>query len=453
MGVKTGDLALFGGSKTVAGSHEEYFRWPIVTAEMEEAVLDVLRRGAASGLEITQAFEEEYAAWIGRSYGLAHNNGTAALHAGMFGLGIGSGDEIICPSMTYWASCAPVLSLGGTVRFADIDPQSLCIDPADIERHITKRTKAIVVVHYAGMPADMDPIMAIARKHGLRVIEDCSHSHGSRYKGKLTGTFGDIAAFSLMSAKSFSVGEGGMLLTDDRRVFERAIAFGHYARHSAELTLPELVSGGGIPWGGYKYRITQFSSAIGRVQLKLYPERMAEIDRAMNAFWDLLEGTPGLRPHRPSPESGSTKGGWYFPLGHYDSDALGGLSVSRFCEAVRAEGVEICTPGCNLALHLHPLFNSIDVYGAGRPTARPIPSQEAVPREAPASLPVSEGIQSMVYKVPWFKRHNDELIEQYADAYRKVAARASELRPGDLGNPEALGGWGTSTPKRSPTNR
>lgn len=442
-------LALLGGEKAIGEVGEELFRWPIVTEEMEAAVIDVLRRGAASGLDITQRFEEEFAAWIGRDFGLAHNNGTAAVHSAMFGIGIGRGDEVICPSMTYWASCAPVYSLGGTVSFADIDPQTLCIDPADIEHHINERTKAIIVVHYAGMPADMESIMSIARSHNLAVIEDCSHSHGSRYKGRLTGTFGDVAVFSLMSAKSFPIGEGGILLTDDRRIYERAVAFGHYARHASELTLPDIEAAAGIPWGGYKYRLNQFNSAIGRVQLKLYPEQMAEIDRAMNTFWDVVEGVPGLAAHRPSSGTGSTKGGWYFPLGLYRAEELEGLSVSRFCQAVRAEGVEVCTPGCNLALHLHPLFNSLDVYGDGRPTRVAFLPEGVDIRQGAGSLPVSERIQSSVFKVPWFRRFDERTITQYAQAFRKVALGASELIDGDGGNPPTMGGWGTSTPKRS----
>jgi dTDP-4-amino-4,6-dideoxygalactose transaminase len=138
--------------------------------------------------------------------------------------------------MTYWASCVPVLSLGGTVVFADIRQDSLCVDPEDIERSITRRSKAIV--------------------------------------------------------------------------------FGHYARHGSFVTIPEIKAGAGIPWGGYKYRLNQLCSAIGREQLKNYGAQMAEIDRAMNFFWDRLEGIPGIRGHRPAADSGNTMGGWYNPLGH-----------------------------------------------------------------------------------------------------------------------------------------
>jgi len=422
-------LALVGGPKVVKSRPGDIFKWPIITPAIEKRVLDVLRRGAMSDTDITQEFEKVYARWYGMRYALGHNNGTAALHAAMFGLKIGHGDEIICPSITYWASCLPVLSLGGTIVFADIDPDTLCIDPKDLARRITRRTKAVVVVHYCGMPCDMDAIMKIARKYKIAVIEDVSHAHGSLYKGKLTGTFGDVAGFSLMSGKSFAVGEAGILLTNDRRIYERAIVFGHYERHN-QLTLKELKAGAGLPWGGYKYRMHQLSAAVGIEQVKNYPKQMAEIDKAMNYFWDLLKGVPGIHAHRPRKGSGNTMGGWYSARGLYRGEELGGLSISRFCEAVRAEGGS-ASPGCNFVLHRHPLLNSVDVYGEGRPTRLANLPRGVDIRQQQGSLPVSEGIQERVLTIPWFKKYRPKIIRQYADAYRKVAENYTSLLAGD----------------------
>ena len=433
-------LALLGGSRAVQMDPGDMFAWPIVTRDIEEAVLDVLRRGAMSGTEVTKELERESAAWHGMKYALGHNTGTQAIQAAFYGAGVGAGDEIICPSITYWASCLQVYTLGATVVFADIDPDTLCIDPADIEHRITERTKAIVVVHYAAYPADMDPIMEIAARHGLKVIEDCSHAHGALYKGKLVGTMGEVSGFSIMSGKSFAAGEGGMLVTNDRLIYERALVFGHYARHD-ELTIAEIAAGAGLPWGGYKNRMNQLTSAMARVQLRKYPAEMADIDQAMNYFWDQLEGVPGIRAHRPPRGSGLTKGGWYAPHGLYRPEELEGLSVHRFCEAVRAEGAPT-TPGCNKALHLHPLFNDIDVYGAGRPTRLACLPDGVDIRQPPGSLPVSEGIQERVYSVPWFKHYRPGIIAEYAQAFRKVAESYKDLLPGDTGNPPGAGGWG-----------
>lgn len=438
-------LALLGGPKAVRTDPGDVFDWPIITQEHEAAVLEVLRRGAMSGTDVTERFEQEFAAWQGTRYALAFNTGTAALHGAFFGCRVGVGDEVICPSATYWASCLPVYSLGATVVFADIDPHSLCIDPGDIEHRIGERTKVIVAVHYLGHPADMDPIMDIARRHGLKVIEDVSHAQGGRYKGRRLGTIGDVAAMSLMSGKSFAIGEGGMLATDDREIYERALAFGHYERFDADhIQSDELRGLLGLPLGGYKYRMHQLSSAVGRVQLRSYDRQAAEIRQAMNYFWDLLDGVPGIRPHRPPKDSGSDMAGWYAPHGHYVPEELGGLSVTTFARAVRAEGSS-CSAGANRPLHLHPLFQTADVYGHGRPTRIAHASREV--REPPGALPVSEAMGARVFTIPWFKRYRPEVIEEHAAAFRKVAEGWRELLPLDRGNPPDLGRWHL-TPRR-----
>jgi len=434
-----GKLALLGGEKEVKTDSRDIFKWPIITKEIENAVLDVLREGKMSGTDVTKEFEKEYAKWHGMKYALGHSTGTGALHGAMFGIGIGHGDEIICPSITYWASALPVYSLGGTVVFADIDKDTLNIDPNDIEHRITERTKAILVVHYAGMPADMDPIMEIARKHNIKVIEDVSHAHGALYKGKLTGTFGDVSAFSLMSGKSLAVGEAGIMLTNDRRIFERALLFGHYARHN-EVQLEDLKPLTGLPWGGYKYRMHQLSSAVGRVQLKNYPKQMKEINKAMNYFADLLEEVPGIKIRRPEKDSGTTMGGWYSARGLYKPEELGGLSIKRFCEAVNAEGAP-CSPGANKALHLHPLFNEIDVYNQGKSTRIANFPENAAIRQPLGSLPVSENIHKYTFGIPWFKHYRPNIIEEHADAIKKVVENYKKLLPGDL-KEEDSGGFG-----------
>ena len=430
-------LAILGGKKAVKSAAGDMFKWPVTNKAMEDAVIKVLREGNMSGIDITKEFENKYAEWHGVKYGLGMNNGTASLHSAFYGLGLGCGDELIAPAVTYWATALPALSLGCRVVFADILPDTLSIDPADIEKKITPRTKAIVVVHYLGMPADMDAIMKIARKHKLKVIEDVSHAHGALYKGKMVGTIGDAAGFSLMSGKSFAIGEGGIMLTNDKKVYERAIMFGLYERHG-DVTDKELRKGAGLPWGGYKYRMHQMSAAVGLEQLKKYPKEMAEIDKSMNYFWDLLEGVPGLKALRPAKKSGSTMGGWYAAHGLYVPEELGGLSVARFAEAVKAEG-GICGAGCNKALHTHPLFTTLDVYGHGRPTNCANMPKSVKGKQA--KLPVSEGIQARTYSIPWFKHFRKDVIEQHAEAYRKAAENYKELLKDDKGSASS-GSWG-----------
>lgn len=433
-------LALFGGSKAVNDSSNAIFRWPIITDEDEAAALDVLRRGAMSLTDITMHFEREFAAWQGASYAVGFCNGTMALQAAMFACKLGVGDEMISPSMTYWASTLQAFSLGATVVFADIDAESLCIDPRDIEHRITPQTKAIMVVHYLARPCDMDAIMEIARRHKLKVIEDVSHAQGGLYKGRKLGTFGDVSAMSLMSGKSLAVGEAGMLVTDHREAYERALAWGHYERFNDEyVQSPELLPFSGLPMGGVKGRMHQISAAVGRVQLKYYDERCVEIRRAINYFWDLLEGVPGLRANRVDEATGSNMAGWYAGRGHYLPEELDGLSASRFAEVVRAEG-SLCNAGCNLPLHTHPLLNECDIYGDGKPTRLAHATRDL--RQGAGSLPVTERLNSRVVATPWFKHFEPEIIEAHAHAYRKVALNAAQLHKGDKGDGTATGATG-----------
>ncbi len=413
-------LAITGGPKSVTQPPEDLFTWPIVTPDDEAAILEVLRRGAMSGTDITRAFEQEFAQWQGTTYALGHCNGTAAIQAALYGCKIEPGDEVLCTSVVYWAAALPIRNLHATPIFVDIDPETLCMDPADIERRITPRTRAVIVVHNYAHPADLDPIIEIVRRYELRLIEDVSHAQGGLYKGRKLGTFGDVAAMSLMSEKSFAIGEGGMLVTDDIEIYERAIAYGHYERFTAaNITTPDLQCYVGLPLGGVKHRMHQLSSAMGRVQLRAYDERCKEIRCAMNYFWDRLEGTPGLRAHRvDEAATGSTMAGWYAAHGLYRPEELGGLSITRFAAAVRAEGA-VCSPGANLPLHQHRLFGT------------------------QPSLPVSEGIGRRTFLCPWFKRFQPEKIDEYVLAYRKVAEQAEALITDDPGDPETLGSFST----------
>jgi dTDP-4-amino-4,6-dideoxygalactose transaminase len=416
-------LAILGGAPAVRTDPGDIFKWPIITEEDEAAALDVLRRGAMSGTDVTVEFERDFAEWHDVKYALGHNTGTASLHTAMFGCGLGVGDEIICQSMTFWASVLQAMNLGATIVFADMDPATLTLDPDDVERKITPQTKVIMVVHYMGYPTDMDPIMEMANARGIKVIEDVSHAHGARYKGQLVGTIGHVGAMSCMSGKALAIGEAGMLVTDDQEIYERAIAFGHYER-TRQIEHPELRELAGLPLGGFKYRMNQLSSAVGRVQLKHYQERMEEIQRAMNYFWDLLEGAPGLQAHRPSPDSDSTMGGWYAPHGLYVPEELGGLSVEDFCAAVRAEGAGT-SPGANLLLHRHPVLNEADVYGHGTPTR--IAHADRDVRQGADTLPKTDSLPERVYSIPWFKHYRPEIIREHAAAFRKVVAQAGAL--------------------------
>ena len=439
------ELALFGGKPAVTyvgtGKNDgsDLVKWPIVTDEDRAAVLEVLNNGGMSGTDITKEFEKEFNEWMGCKHSLGTNNGTAALHAAMYGVGLGRGDELICPSITYWASCTSAYALGATVVFADVDPETLCLDPNKLEEKITDKTKAIMVVHYCSYPADMDAIMAIARKHNLKVIEDVSHAQGGKYKGRMLGTIGDIGAASLMSGKSFAIGEAGILWTDDTEIYERAVAFGSYERFNQDAIETEYLRPlAGLPLGGYKHRMHQLSSAMGRVQLKSYDARCAEINKALKYFEEKIKDLPGIRLVHVDESDGSTMAGWYVPVIRYYPEQLGGLSISRFCEALRAENVP-ANPGINRPLHTHPVHNTADIYHDGKPTRLAFSENDI--REMDKNLEISDIINKRAFFGTWFKHFRPEIIDQFAEAYRKVVTNYKELLEGDEGDPEVLGGW------------
>jgi len=237
------------------------------------AVTDVLRSRWLSMGAVTQQFEQEFAAFIGAKHTLAVTNATAALHLACLAVGIGPGDEVIIPSLTFVATANAVRYTGATPVFADVESLGwLNISPDAIESLITERTRAILVVHYAGFACDMPAIMEIARRHDLAVLEDSAHAIGSKLEDRTLGTWGAIGCFSFFSNKNMTTGEGGMLATDDDALAERlkilrshgmtSLSWDRYKGHASTYDVVEL---------GYNYRIDEMRSALGRVQLNKLP--------------------------------------------------------------------------------------------------------------------------------------------------------------------------------------
>ncbi len=432
-------LAMNGGTPVLAETApDSLFAWPIITEEDEAAALDVIRGNKYSNNDITLKFQEEFAAWLGTDYAVCYPNGTMAITAAMFAARLCKGDEIICPTKTYWASISQAFLFGATPVFCNVN-EMLSVDPADIERCITPKTKALMIVHYFGYPCDMDAIMPIVKKHNLLLIEDVSHAQGGLYKGKKLGTFGDIAAMSLMSTKSFSAGELGIVVTSNRKLYERAVAYGHYEKNNKNFITEsdDLKPYFNIALGGVKGRANQLCTALARVQLKYYDERCAEIRRAMNYFWDMLEDVPGIVPIRVDESTGSNMAGWYCPHGGYRPEELGGLSVDRFCEAVRAEIPFPTYPGGNFCLHTHEYFRTYDLFNEGEPSRTANSERDVCADDARCK--VSERI--CCFSVPWFKHFDREWITLYAAGFRKVAENYRELIDIDKENEVESGRW------------
>ena len=235
-----------------------------------QAVVDVLKSDfLTTGPKIAE-FEQTVADYVGAKYAVAISNGTSALHAACFAAGIGPGDEVITTPLTFAASANCVLYCGGTPVFADVDPKTYNIDPEDIRRKITDRTKAIIAVHLAGQPCDMDAIHSIAREHGLIVIEDGAHALGSVYRGKRVGSLSDMTTFSFHPVKPITTGEGGMIVTDNEEFYKKMVLF---RSHGITRDASMMTRNDG-PWFyqqfdlGYNYRITDIQCALGCSQMK-----------------------------------------------------------------------------------------------------------------------------------------------------------------------------------------
>ena len=436
-------LKMFGGEAAVhTPIPEELFAWPYVNKEIENAVLDVVRRNAFSGTDITERFEKEFAKWQQRKYGICYCNGTLSLQAAMFAVGLGAGDELICPTKTYWASCMSAAALGASVVFANVQPDTLSLDPDDLERCLSPRTKAIMVVHYVGYPADMDRICVFAQKHNLKIIEDVSHAQGGYYKGRKVGTFGDVAAMSLMSLKAFSAAEMGILVTDNREIYERAMAYSHYERNKAGYVdeTEYLKKFYNLPLGGMKGRVNQVGPAIGLVRLKDYDEKILEMQKALNYFMDLMEDVPGVYGVRTK-EEGSTMGGWYTPQLIYKAEELGGLSAQAFMDAVFEETGYRGHVGANASLHTHTYFHDFDLFHTGKATRILFADRDV--RELDEALKRSEEICCI--SIPAFRKYMPEYIEQYAQGYRKVAQNYQKLLNAGCStdNSASGGSWGS----------
>lgn len=256
----------------------------------EEAVLQVLRSGWLTMGQVTEQFEAEFAAMTGARHAIAVTNCTAALHLAGMALGWQPGDEVILPSLTFVATANAVRYTGATPVFADITSEDdLCISPAAIAANITPRTRAIIVVHYAGYACDMDAIMALAAEHGLAVVEDVAHAPAAELNGRVLGTFGSIGCFSFFSNKNMTTGEGGMLTTDDdelaaalRLLRSHGMTTLTWDRHRGHAASYDVVA------PGYNYRLDEIRSAIGRVQLGKLPGNNARRRHVNTLYEELL---------------------------------------------------------------------------------------------------------------------------------------------------------------------
>ena len=408
-----GRPAIIGGSPTVTLDQEEANQWPLLTEDDEQEVLSILRDGNISTHPIIRQLEADYAEFTGMNYTLAHNNGTAALLAAFFALDLQEGDEILVPSATFWASVLPMLWLGLVPIFCESETERLGLDPEDLERKITSRTRAIVVVHLWGLPSKMTEIYEVARKYDLKIIEDASHAHGATWRNRPCGSLGDICVFSLQGDKLAPAGEGGVFLCRDYDYYERATLLGDITRIIELQTPARRFAATSF---GIKTRIAPLSAALGRVQLEKLPERNRT--RSDNLVY-LSEKLERLGFHTFLPPTHINR--VYFEYIIRYKPATSSLPLPVLLKALQAEGCQAYLPRYPL-LHQQPFFTEQHFQKIARlPHNLPLPSYE---QEAlPATI---QGNDNLI-KLPSFPNATKDLLDQYADAFECVLYHAADI--------------------------
>jgi perosamine synthetase len=305
-----------------------------------QAVVEVLKSPFLTKGPVIQQFEEKIAQYVGARYAVAFSNGTAALHGACFAAGISKGDEVITTPITFAATSNAVLYCGGTPVFADIDANTYNIDPIDIRKKITSKTKAIIPVDFTGQPADMDSIMGIARDYGLVVIEDGAHSLGANYQGRKVGCLADMTMFSFHPVKPITTAEGGIIVTDSPDYYEKLKRFRSHGIRNDNLSVDEG------PWYyemvdlGYNYRMTDIQAALGISQLKVIDEFIERRREIANAYNQAFQNSSLIKtPYQLE----GTQSGWHI----YSLQ----LELEKLAKSRRETFEEL--RGLNIGVHVH----------------------------------------------------------------------------------------------------
>ena len=383
-------------------------QWPFHDDKEESALIEVLNSGVWGTLgPRVQELATSFASFAGVAHSLPVFNGTVALEAALRALGIGAGDEVIVPPYTFVATVSSVLMVGGTPVFADIDSRTNCIDPGSIEAVISDRTRAIIPVHIAGLPADMDAIMAIAEKHRLAVIEDAAQAHGASWRGKQVGSIGNAGTFSFQLSKNITAGEGGMITTNSGELADACWSIHHCGRRRSGAWYEHERA-------GTNFRMTEWQAAIllcqidrAAAQLQIRERRAAELDR-------LLAEVPGVQLfERDERVTGHAHHLYMFK---FKSEEFSGVTKEHFIKALVAEGIPASSG--YVELQKQALFNDPQVR---RVLSRPIDYQ---------SLELPEAERACRETV-WLPQNvllgDEEDINQVAAAIKKIQQYRAEL--------------------------
>jgi dTDP-4-amino-4,6-dideoxygalactose transaminase len=413
--------ALLGGDKAVS---QPFPVWPRIDDAIVEEVVRVLTSEPlcpVGNTGIQGEFETRFAAFHGRRFALATNGGTAALMLSLHGSGVEPGDEVIVSPFTWGASVACALQCGAIPIFADVEPRTFGLDPVSVRARIGPRTRAIVLVHLFGCPADLDGILTVAAEHGIAVVEDCAQAAGALHRGRRVGSLGEFGAFSLQASKNLTGGEGGILVCDDRRMYERAMSLGtHPQRLVAELELEEFRAK--IDSLSFNFRMHTAAAAIANAQLEKLDLWTEQRERNAELLYEELRDLPFLAiPEGPPRGVGSRHAFYHVPF----LLVPGALPIDRdlFVRALQAEGVP-AGPYVKVPIHLRPRLQQRDYLGRGFPwSLSPSP-----PVYARGDCPVAEALCEVEWQIKAsLHEPAPELMKEIAHAIRKVGAAADEI--------------------------
>ena len=393
-------LALLGGPAALTRRPPD---WPIFDESDRNALNDVMESRVWGGYhESVAELERRFAAYHGAAHGIALANGTVSLEIALSAAGIKPGDEVIVPPITFVASATAVSRVGAVPVFVDIDPETINLNPQKVADHINDRTRAIVVVHFAGHPADLDRLTELCDQRGLVMIEDCAHAHGAEWHERRVGSFGSFGSFSFQASKNMTAGEGGILITNDAELAERARSIGNAGRRTGGAWYEHVRL-------GTNARLTGFQATLLLNQLQRLPQQVATRMERARRLREGLRKIPGLKPTPEMLDERVTAHGFHLFSMKFDRDAFGGVSRSRVIEALQAEGVPV-TAGYPQPIYRNELF-----------THQPHVVHDCSEAEAYCRTSVWLPHNALLADEQW--------IDDAVAAVRKVQERADELLP------------------------
>jgi dTDP-4-amino-4,6-dideoxygalactose transaminase len=379
-----------------------------------QAVESVLLSGQLNRTVPTKSrssdLEHDFGKWLGVAHVAASTSGTSALHLAVASIDPNPGDEIITTPITDFGTIIPILSQNAVPVFADVDPDTYCIDPASVEANITDRTRAIIAVHLFGQPADLDPLLELSRKHNIPLIEDCSQAYGATYHGQKVGTFGEIGTFSLQQSKHITAGDGGMTVTSNEDLAYRMRLFSDkgWPRQGELRTHLYL---------GLNYRMTEMQGAIAQAQLTKLDSVIANRRKAGHLLEALIADIPHLRVPQLPGDGESVY--WLFPV-HVDVAGLG-ISVAEFADIVRAEGIPI-SPGYVKPMYLVPALAEGKTYGDSHfPFDSPYTTR-SYKEYKPGLCPVAERMSEEMFTLAINENYTEQDVKDISEALHKVVA-------------------------------